>query len=252
MANLLKRAIIATGLVSAGAYASFRSMEYYYITDVRGSPWRFHDLPSFWKTHRVCLEVIKQNPIYFNYLPDNEKTQPKCNYIVKHNPGVFQYVVNYKKTQTMCDDIIKQHPQMLQYVPENMRTDEMYKYCANHNNSLNNFSGVTLSGKKFNELFAGKKFFKLTNEEENHNNYQFKTGLNIDKIPFDDQCECCPGGIYFTEKSKKSRWTKYGSAVMKYERAVIIPDDAQVHIENNKVKADRLILGDRKPLWLRV
>ena len=41
-----------------------------------------------------------------------------------------------------------------------------------------------LTGKQFNEKYAGTKFVKLTNYSENHNNYKFKNGLNIDSVPF--------------------------------------------------------------------
>ena len=249
MANLLKRAVIATGLVGVGAYASFRCIEYYYIMDVRENPYRFQNLPSFWKTRRVCSEVLKQRPIYLMLcLFDNEKPQTMCDVACEKNPEMLEYVPKDKITQSICDGVIKKNAQMLRYVPANMRTNEMYRYCAKDSNGLNNFIGVTLPGKKFNELFAGKEFVKLTNEEENHNGHQFETGLNVDKIRFDDKCDCCAGGIYFTEDSKKSSWTKYGSAIMKYERPVIIPDDAQVRMEHDKAKADRLILGDRKLL----
>lgn len=37
-----------------------------------------------------------------------------------------------------------------------------------------------LTGEEFNKKYQGKSFVKLTNEEENHNGYQFRTGLNVE------------------------------------------------------------------------
>ena len=49
-----------------------------------------------------------------------------------------------------------------------------------------------------------KTFVKLTNRDENHNNFQYKTGLNVDVNPMDWN-ECVPGGLYFTQISKKRK-----------------------------------------------
>jgi hypothetical protein len=59
--------------------------------------------------------------------------------------------------------------------------------------------GKVLPGKEFNKLNKGKQLIKLTNIEENHNGFQFNTGLNIDTVPFNPSGDCKPGGIYFCE-----------------------------------------------------
>ena len=107
-----------------------------------------------------------------------------------------------------------------------------------------------LSGKDFNRQYQGTKFVKLTNHRENHNGYQFQTGLNADSIPLNPQRGCQPGGIYFCEISKLILWLNYSLEVgtMVYVRSVTIPDDAQVYIEYNKFKADRMILSDRQQI----
>ena len=63
-----------------------------------------------------------------------------------------------------------------------------------------------LDGQSFNEKYQGKIFVKLTNREENHRGYQFKTGLNIDKLPFNPKGECQSGGIYFCLLEDLSLW----------------------------------------------
>ena len=55
----------------------------------------------------------------------------------------------------------------------------------------------TLTGSQFNELYKDQKFVKLTNENECHNNFQYKDGLNVDTIKFNPTGLCQPGGLYF-------------------------------------------------------
>ena len=120
-----------------------------------------------------------------------------------------------------------------------------------------------LTGTIFNQQYEGKEFVKLTNKWENHNQYQFQTGLNIDSIPFKPQGECQPGGIYFCLFEDLHLWLNYNNVDMFYARFVTIPDDAQVWTEvgersspitgkciaiTKKFKADRLILGDRQQI----
>ena len=102
-----------------------------------------------------------------------------------------------------------------------------------------------LTGAIFNQQYLNKKFVKLTNQLENHNGYQFQTGLNIDSIPFNPQGKCNPGGIYFCLFEDLQLWLNYIDQEMFYIRLVTIPDDALVWTEQNKFKADRLILSDR-------
>jgi hypothetical protein len=56
-----------------------------------------------------------------------------------------------------------------------------------------------ITGTQFNEQYKDYKFVKLTSETENHNGFQFQTGLNVDHIKFNPMEECSPGGIYFTD-----------------------------------------------------
>ena len=105
-----------------------------------------------------------------------------------------------------------------------------------------------LTGLEFNQQYGGKKFVKLTNRVENHNGYQFQTGLNVDSIPFNPKGQCRPGGIYFCLLEKIHLWLNYDIKSMIYARLVTIPDDARIYIETDKFKADRLILGERQKI----
>ena len=111
---------------------------------------------------------------------------------------------------------------------------------------LNELSGLVLSGVEFNKLIEGTnlKFYKLTYLDEVHNDYEFKTGINKDILEFQPEGECLPGGIYFTESEFLSNW--HGDHFWK--RLVTIPPEAQVKIENNKMKANVLILSEREKI----
>lgn len=62
--------------------------------------------------------------------------------------------------------------------------------------------GKEYTGKEFNSLTKDKNFVKLTTQNEIHNGFQYKTGLNVDHIPFRPYGECCEGGLYFCDISK--------------------------------------------------
>ena len=117
---------------------------------------------------------------------------------------------------------------------------------------MNKHIGKVYIGKLFNKIFKNNIFVKLTNMAEIHNGFQFIEGLNVDVIPFNPTNSCTAGGIYFTEFDKIELWIDYDdnnktnvNSHMYYCRTVTIPDDAQVYIEKDKVKTDKIILGSR-------
>lgn len=98
-----------------------------------------------------------------------------------------------------------------------------------------------LSGKDFNKTFEHTKFYKFLNDDMIHNNFKYVFGLNVDTASFNPEGKCEKGGLYFCEESQCCRfWKSYGSLLA----LVKIPDDAQVYIEKNKFKADKIILTD--------
>ena len=88
------------------------------------------------------------------------------------------------------------------------------------------------------------KYYKILNKEEKHNNFQYKTGLNVDTVPFNPSGKCQPGGLYFSEVKDIPNYFNYGP----YIREVVLPDDAKVYKEpcGTKLKADRIILKKRE------
>src|SRR5579872_1797184 len=115
---------------------------------------------------------------------------------------------------------------------------------------IKKYKWCTMTGEDFNKISSGITFIKLTNSEESHRGYQFKDGLNVDKNIFTAYEECCPGGIYFIEEKYMMNWIFYNREIgcMRYVRKVTIPDDANVYIEDKKIKADKIILGTREPI----
>src|SRR5579872_5531766 len=84
-----------------------------------------------------------------------------------------------------------------------------------------------------------KIYFKVTNENECHYDFQYKDGLNI--LPFAKSESCVPGGLYFTNQENISKFFNYGM----YIRQVTIPLDAQIYKDTDKWRADKIILGHR-------
>jgi hypothetical protein len=105
-----------------------------------------------------------------------------------------------------------------------------------------------LSGLAFNKRFPSTVFVKLTNETEIHNGFQFKTGLNVDTVEFDPTGECKKGGIYFCRYDKIPMWIQYNQTLCINYRIVTILDDALIYIEEDKYKANKMILSDKKDI----
>lgn len=91
-----------------------------------------------------------------------------------------------------------------------------------------------------------KIYYKITNQKENHNGLQYKTGLIIDHRTFNSNPKqsCVVGGIYFTTKEYLHMFFGYGQWI----RPVTIPKNAKVMLdpEGNKYRADRLLFYPRK------
>jgi len=90
-----------------------------------------------------------------------------------------------------------------------------------------------------------KVYYKVTNEQECHNGYQYKDGLNILEEEFNDNPEhsCVPGGFYFTDYEHLPKFFQYGTWI----REVTIPTDARVVLDpdGNKWRCDKIILGKK-------
>jgi hypothetical protein len=120
----------------------------------------------------------------------------------------------------------------------------------NHN-TIEKFK--TYKGSEFNKLTENKLFVRLTVMNENHNGYQYETGLNIDPENFNPCGQCNKGGFYFCEMNNFHEFIEYNTCdtckLSVNIRQVSIPDDACVYVEDNKYKTNKFILGDAKRIF---
>ena len=89
-----------------------------------------------------------------------------------------------------------------------------------------------------------KKLYKILNDKENHNYFQYHEGLNVDTQPFNPKGSCEPGGLYFSDVEQILEFLDYGP----YIREVTIPARVPVYQDpdGNKYKAHQIILGSRR------
>jgi hypothetical protein len=89
-------------------------------------------------------------------------------------------------------------------------------------------------------------YYKITNEQENHNEFQYKTGLNTDTVPWSPAGSCKPGGLYFCEIQHVLEFLNYGV----WLREVTLPEGEEIYKDpgGNKYKAHQIILGRRRDL----
>ena len=91
------------------------------------------------------------------------------------------------------------------------------------------------------------KYYKLTNREEKHRGMQYKTGMNIDILPFNPTGECSEGGLYFFSETQliyhdiyceESAWIREVS----FEGIGGI----DIYVERDKYKTNKFVLGKRQ------
>ncbi|AGC01967.1 ankyrin repeat protein [Acanthamoeba polyphaga moumouvirus] len=102
-----------------------------------------------------------------------------------------------------------------------------------------------------NELSHNSLYLKVTNEDECHNGFQYKDGLNILQEEFNDdpKVSCVPGRLYFTEPKYICKYLGFGI----YLREVYLPKDNPdfkmiKDPEGDKYGANMIILGKRRDL----
>jgi len=96
------------------------------------------------------------------------------------------------------------------------------------------------SGEEFNKQYKNYEFYKLLNENLKHFGFTYENGLNVDTNKFNSTEECSKGGLYFIEKNKIPMWI--GHTNYHFITKCFIPNDANVCVENDKFKSDKLIV----------
>ena len=103
---------------------------------------------------------------------------------------------------------------------------------------------MTMSLLTPNELPPGP-WWRLTNKDETHRGVKYKTGLNIDPLPFNPRGDCEKGGMYFFHHSQLIYVSRYCYNV-KYIREVTFTSNSKIYKEDYKYKTNEFILGERK------
>jgi hypothetical protein len=94
-------------------------------------------------------------------------------------------------------------------------------------------------------------YFKITNENECHHNFQYVDGLNILKEPFNDDpnSKRFTGGLYFADVKNIFEYIEYGV----YLREVILPTENKefkmVTDHNGGLRANMIMLGKKYDLF---
>ena len=101
----------------------------------------------------------------------------------------------------------------------------------------------TITGKELNLILGNMPLLKFMNNNDTHNGMTYHTGENEDIIPFNNTGSCSQGGIYVTTLDNLCEfYSDFGN----YARQVFIADDALVYVEKNKIKCNKVTLGERQ------
>ena len=89
-------------------------------------------------------------------------------------------------------------------------------------------------------------YFKITNKEENHHEFQYVDGLNVLKEEFnnDPNDSCCAGGLYFTDAANIFEFIDYGVYLREISLPVDNPDFKKFLLlakKNNRLKHGTII-----------
>ena len=87
-------------------------------------------------------------------------------------------------------------------------------------------------------------YVKILRKDMTHHKFLYKEGLNVDTIPFNPTGTCSPGGLYFCTLEDMPLYIEYGTLIADVE----LPADAAVYAEDHKVKADKIILKNIRPI----
>jgi hypothetical protein len=101
-----------------------------------------------------------------------------------------------------------------------------------------------ISGEELNRLHNHLPFYKFIRQDKTHHGFEYRKGMNVDTVAFHPTSTCSAGGLYFTTAQYVHLFFGYG----KYLCEVHIPPDARCYIEENKIKADRLIVPAFTPV----
>ena len=92
-------------------------------------------------------------------------------------------------------------------------------------------------------------YIKLTTENNTHNGYQYKEGLNCLDGEFNNEKICGSGGLYFCRKEDSYKLINYNDKVMYYIWDVELCEDSKIVDMGDKLKTDKFILSNKRSIW---
>jgi hypothetical protein len=202
-----------------------------------------NNVPERFRTFGVCFCANKLSIFNSTYFPNPVATCAKIKELKDKFDGTTPAEIEIEY-QILIKNLDPNKIQQYMYQYKNL----VHQYPAsiaelkNLTGPVNiyNFEGKTMTGADFNYFTKDSTLVKLFTRNKVHNDMEFKLGLNTDPLPFNPIGSCKRGGIYFVEKQNYERWVQYKNKVMRYFSLVVIPDDAQVYIEKDKFKADKI------------
>lgn len=92
------------------------------------------------------------------------------------------------------------------------------------------------------------KFYKITNKNECHNDYQYTDGLNILPDTFIENKSCGKGGFYFADVKNILKFLDFGIYLREITLPTTNPDFKMVQVDD-KYKSNMIILGKKYSLF---
>lgn len=232
------------------------------------------NIPDRYIDNKIYEDCVSRDAFALIYVPDDAITPKLWDLAIENYPHFHRYLTNKKSRRILENDRMREHiisnsPEFYwQYMIErNNRKIEklrlesdrsnLFKYLS-QNDILGNLSpddielclsdinGLVLTGEQYNKYFSHIKQYKITNEKNTHNKFEFKEGINDDTENF-NPLSYCNNGIYFSPNPDKWARMYYCNREQCNLYDVVIPPDAIVKLENNKMKSDLIILKNRRP-----
>lgn len=232
------------------------------ITPIENMPW--------WRDREFCKHTVTQNGLCIQYMI---QTPELCLIAVTQNPFAIKHIIN--QTPELCLVAVTKAPLVIRYVidqtPElcmiavqqdgfalvhiKIKTPELYwaavqqcgyaiMYVKDQTPEL--CLAARIQNKSAVVHCKYKTYYKVLNKDLNHNGFQYNTGLNVDRVPFNPTGTCKPGGLYFTTKDIISEFLSYGV----YIAEITIPEDAQIYADphGDKWKASKIFIHKITPI----
>lgn len=205
-------------------------------------------VPEKFRSEEMLIDYFsKAYPCYndCSVIPEKFWTREFFCKIVKLDPYNVGFIPQQHITLEICN-LISHRPHLLRHIPEKIIDEYLSVQTKDFFNDQvgDKLYDVTISGELFNKYFSHLAWVKITNSTENHNGYQFKTGLNVDTKEFVPR-DNCDNGIHFTLAPYKWYHLYNCKTNTCWLRSVTIPNDALVTFGSNKAKASTVVLGEK-------